>query len=281
MNARTIAAILLAVLVLGLPALSGQAEDKMFREIKLLIFDEKWSAALARLDEFLVQFPDGENAGPALFYKGKCLKEQDGRERAALEAFRAYLRRGDRNRSLAEDAETSIVDLALKLADGGDRSYLPDVLDFVDGPNKNVRNYAAIRLSILKEKKVVDRIVPVLKGIIAEETDPELRDRAKIALLRVAPEELEEDEEGPAPRRFRTLHFQVVDHRTGKNLLSLNIPWVLADLVFSAVPENEREMMRTKGYDFDKIMKELRSGKGTILEINDPKEGKTIKIWLD
>jgi tetratricopeptide (TPR) repeat protein len=280
MNARTAAAIVLAVGVLAGSLIAQRADETMFREIKLLIFDEKWAEALARLDEFLVQFPASPVAGQALYYKGKCLAEQDGRERAALEAYRAYLRREDKNKNLAEAAETSIVDLALKLVGRGDRAYLPDVVDLLESPNKNVRDYAAIQMSYLKERKAAEKSIPVLKKILTEDTNPEVRDRARIALARLAPEELEEIEVEPAPRRSQVLHFQVVDTRTGKIVFSLNIPWFLGDLALSAVSERDRALLKAKGYDFDKILRELKSGKGTILEINDEEEGKKIKIWL-
>jgi hypothetical protein len=281
MNARTMATIITVLLATAAgPAFPRQADEKMFREVKLLIFDEKWDEAQSRLDDFLAKFPASAYAGQAFYYKGKCLKERGGQERAALEAYREYLQRDDRNRSLAEDAQTSIVDLALKLYAKGDRTFLPDVAEFLDSPSKNVRHYAAIQLSYVKEKKVAEKSVPVLKKIIAEETDSELRDRARIALARVAPEALEDLGEGPTPGRAKMFRLQIIDDRTGKTLLNLNIPVALADLALSAVPENERAMLKTKDFDIDELKRMLRSEKGTILEINDPDEGKTIRISI-
>jgi len=271
----------LALVALGPPLGSQEADELHFREIKLLIFDEKWAEALVRLDDFLARFPSSPSAGQALYYRGKCLDHQDGRERAAVEAYQAYLRREDKNESLAEAADIAVIDLALKLAAKGDRSYLPDVVERLDNPDKNVRDYAAIQLSYAKERKDAERSIPGLKRILREETNPEVRDRAKIALARLAPEELEEEmEEEPASSKKQMLHFQIVDRRTGKSLFALNIPWILGDLAFSAISADDRAALRAKGYNLDKILKELRSGKGTILEVNDEDSGKTFRIWL-
>ncbi|MBM3295084.1 MAG: HEAT repeat domain-containing protein [Candidatus Aminicenantes bacterium] len=280
MKIRALAIVVLALVALGSPIGSQEADELHFREIKLLIFDEKWAEALGRLDDFLARFPSSPSTGQALYYKGKCLDHLAGRERAAMEAYQTYLRRGDKNKSLAESAEIAVIDLALKLAAKGDRSYLPDVVERLESPDKNVRDYAAIQLSYAKERRDAERSIPGLKRILREETNPEVRDRAKIALARLAPKELEEEMEEPAFSRKQMLHFQIVDRRTGKNVFALNIPWILGDLAFSAISADDRASLRAKGYDLDKILKELKSGKGTILEVDDEDSGKTFRIWL-
>jgi hypothetical protein len=168
----------------------------------------------------------------------------------------------------------------VKLYERGDRSFLPEIEERLTHPEKDVRYYAAIRLSAIKEKKAAVKSVPVLKKMLAEETDTELRDRAKIALLRVEPEALAETPDRTAVRKVRLFHIQIIDERTKKAELSLNLPWALADLALAGMSEDDRALLRGRGYDIDRILKELKSG-GNILEINDAKEGKSIKIWID
>jgi hypothetical protein len=283
MKTKVLFAALAAFILLAGGAWAQKAgpDEEMFREVKLLVFDEKWAEALDRIEEFLARHPQSPYAGQAVFYKAKSLEGLEGREKDALLAYKAYLRRDDRNRNLTEDANVSIVNLALKLWDRGDRSFLSDVEDRLESPNKVVRYYAAVQLSYLKDKKVAGMGLPVLRRVLAEETSSELRDRAKLALLRVAPEELGRFEERPVERKVRMLHFRIHDPRTGTDILSLNLPIALADLVLAGISESDRELLRSRGYDFDRIMREVQAAKGTILEIADPKEGKIIKIWID
>jgi len=279
--------IYMAVLIFiaaGLGALAQTAQtadEKSFQEIKLLVFDEKWMEAQSRLEDFLARYPQSSYYSQALYYRSKCLEEQEGKEREALSSYKEYLRLKDRNKNLAEDAEVSVIDLAMKLYDEGDKGFVREVEDRISSPNKVVRYFAAVQLSYVKEKRIADKSVPVLKQIIEEEKSTELRDRARIALLRVSPEALAGIEEKRGEKKVRMLKIVVMDDRTKKIEFQLNIPWALADLALAAIPEEEKATMRMKGYDINKILKELQSVKGRILEINDAKEGKTIKIWIE
>jgi tetratricopeptide (TPR) repeat protein len=283
-KARIIAfAALLAVI--AAPALRAGAEDlqardeKAFQDIKLLIFDEKWADAEARLFDFLGRYPQSAYAPQALYYKGKCLEEMGGRDKDALQAYKAYLQIKDRNKNLAEDAEISIVDLALKFYDAGERAYLRDMEDRLDSRNKVVKYYAAVQMSKSKDRRLAERTIPILLTIARGESNADLRDRAKIALLRLSPESLSQVEGRPVFRRHGTLHFEVVDEGLGKVLFSIAIPKALADLALSAVPEEEMQAVRLKGYDIPKILRELETSGRSVLEIRS--EGKSIKIWID
>ena len=253
-------------------------EEKLFQDVKILVFDEKWAAAENALDDLLARFPRSPFVPQALYYRAKCIEEQGGREREAVRAFGRYLELKDRNANLAEDAERAVIDLALKLNEAGDHSFLKDVESRLSHPDKAVRYYAAIKLSGVKDRALAGRCVPVLKSIVAEEKNAELRDRAKIALLRVDPEALKDMDERPAERRARVFHIQVFDEASGRASLSINIPWALADLALSAIPDDEKRALRAKGYEINKILDALKSI-GSIVEIHS--EGKHIKIWID
>jgi hypothetical protein len=270
------ALVLLSAASLGALA-QARTDEKIFQDIKVLIFDEKWPEAQAKLEDFVARFPQSSVYAQALYYKSKCLEKQDGKEQAAISSYKEYLRLKDGNKNLAEDAEVSVIDLAMKLYDGGDKGFVREVEDRLASPNKVVRYFAAVQLSYIKEKRIADKSVPILKKIIEEEKSAELRDRAKIALMRVSPEALAGMDESRFEKKPRLLRILVVDEQDKK--FEFAIPWALADLALAAIPEEDKATMRAKGYDMNKIIRDLQSAKGNILEINA--EGKRIKIWIE
>ncbi len=257
-----------------------RADERLFEEAKVLIFDKNWEAAQAKLDSLLEKFPESSLKEPALFYRAKCLGERKDRDYEAFEAYDAFLRDvrpGDRNAGLLEDAEVSLIDLAFGLYEKGERAKLATIEGRLRSPNKVVRYYAAFKLSYIKDKSVSGRAVPVLKGIVEGERDPELRDRARIALLRVDPGALREVGDDRREAQTRILRIQVVE--AGKKKVDINIPWALADLALQAIPDEEKSVMRRKGYDLDRIINELAKTGSSIIEIND--EGSVIRIWIE
>jgi len=277
------------VLVLGLgqaaavrAGVQAAADESLFREAKLLVFDKDWRAALAKIDELIDRFPTSPLAGQALFYKGECLSGLGGRERDALRAYRSYIRLDDAKPSLVEESEGSIVDLAFDLYEGGDDSALREIESRLDHANKVIRYYAAYKLSLVSDKKQAAKAAPVLSRIVETEKDPELLDRARIALLRVSPESLKSAEERQ-PRsgsRARMLRIRIREGGSKEPGFSLNIPFALADLALGAMDEDDKAAIRKKGYDIAKIMSELAKSKESILRIAG-NDGSIIEIWID
>jgi len=276
--------IIIAVALLGALGAGAFAETRddehLFEEAKVLIFDKNWEAAQAKLESLLKLYPESSLKEPALFYRAKCLGERKDRAHEAFEAYDAFLRDvrpGGRNSSLLEDAEVSLIDLAFGLYEKGEQSKLGAIETRLRNPNKVIRYYAAFKLSYIKNKNVSGRAVPVLKGIVEDERDPELRDRARIALLRVDPGALRAVGDDRHEARARVLRIQVLEG--GKKKIDINIPWALADLALQAIPDEEKTVIRRKGYDVDKIINELAKSGSSILEIND--EGSVIRIWIE
>jgi len=272
-----IGVLILAIFVLHIFA-HAQPDEKLFMEAKILIFDKEWKKAQEKLEQIIEEYPDSPWFSQAVFYRAKCLKEQKGKERDALKAYQDYLERKDRNKSLAEDAETDIIELAYKLYQRGRRSYLSEIEKRLSSPNRVVRYFAAIKLSQVKDKRISAKAVPVLKEIIQKERDDELRDRAKIALLRIDPDTLKDLEDEMPERRALLLKIRVWKH--GKLTLKINIPWALADLALGSMSEEERAELREEGYDLDTITKTLIE-EGEIIHIENPEEGTVIKIWIE
>ncbi len=269
---------LFAVLGGGLFA-QTRSDDELFQEAKILIFDKKWEEAQDKLEELLAEFPGSRWAGQALFYKAECLGARKGKEREALEAYKDFLRSRGGSPSLVEKSEGSIVDLAYALYRTGDRGMIREIESRLDHPNKAVRYYAAYKLSSVEDKKAARKSVPVLEEILEKETEPELADRARIALLRVSPESLRSDE---SPRKSglqaRVLKIRIWTKGKKSPDVSLNIPWALADLTLGAILDSERESLRRRGYDKDTIMKTIIDSR-EILRIEGD-EG-IIEIWIE
>lgn len=274
---------LLAVLSTGTSLLAQASPgETLFREAKLLVFDKDWRAALDKIEELQDKYPDSPWAGQALFYKGECLNGLGGREREALKAFRDYTRHPEAKANLVEEAEGRIIDLALELYEAGDAAAIREVEGRLEHKNTVVRYYAAYKLSLVKDKKVAVKAVPVLQRIVETERDPELLDRARIALLRVSPEGLKSVEDRnprPAAGGPRMLRIRISEPG-GKETFSLNIPWALADLALSAMDEDDRAELRKRGYDLNRIMNELAKSKESILKIVG-EDGSVIEIWID
>ncbi|MCX6570114.1 MAG: hypothetical protein NT006_01585 [Candidatus Aminicenantes bacterium] len=270
------------VLLAG-PGLYAQTtpDETLFREAKLLVFDKSWEAALIKLDDLREKFPNGPYAGQALFYKGECLSGLDGRERDALRAYKDYIQLADAKPSLVEESEGSIIDLAFALYEKGDASALRDIEGRLEHGNKVVRYYAAYKLSLVQDKKLAAKAAPVLMKIVESEKDPELLDRARIALLRVSPESLKSVEDRkPASNSPRMLKIRIWNKGQKEPAFSLNIPWALADLALGAMDEEDKAAIRKKGYDLTKIVNELAKSKESILRIVGD-DGSVIEIWIE
>ncbi len=282
---RKTIAIIGLVLALGLgsaaPAFPQVPPDeKLFQEAKLLVFDKDWGAALKKLDELRNKHPFSPWAGQALFYKGECLGAIGGREGDALQAYKDYIHLAGAKPSLVEESEGSIVDLSFALYEKGDRAALKEIEGRLGHANKTVRYYAAYKLSQVKDKTVAAKAVPVLEEVIRTEKDPELTDRARIALLRVSPESLKSVERRrPSADEPRMFHLRITE-KGSKEKVELNLPWALADLVLSSMDEDDKASLRAKGYDVSKIMSDLAKSKGTILRIVGD-DGSVFEIWID
>jgi hypothetical protein len=274
--------IILAGLV-GLRAAAQESSDeRLFQEAKTLFFEEKWDDAQEKFEDLLDDYPKSSLVPQATFYRAECLSKRKGHEEEAIEAYKDYLSGKGRNESLSEEAESSIIELAYELYKDDQEEYLDEIEERLDSPNRVIRYYAAFKLSLIKDKDVAVQAIPVLERIIAEEDDRDLRDRAKIALLRIAPDALKHVEDREERGRAKALRISVIVEGEREPVFALNIPWALADLAFQAIPEKDKAALRAEGYDIDHIVSQLTRIKGNIIEIR-PRDDKTrlIKIWIE
>ena len=274
--------IILAGLVCVRAAAQESADEKLFQEAKILFFDEKWEDAQEKFEDLLDDYPKSSLVPQATFYRAQCLARRKGHEEEAIEVYKDYLSSKKRNDSLSEEAESSIIDLAYELYKDDQEEYLDEIEQRLESPNRVIRYYAAFKLSLVKDKQVAVQAIPVLERIIVEEGDKELKDRAKIALLRISPDALKHVEDQEERGRTKALRISVVVEGQREPVFSLNIPWALADLAFQAIPEKDKAALRAEGYDLDKIVSQLTRIKGNIIVIR-PREDKTriIRIWIE
>lgn len=277
---------LIMIILAGLVCLRAAAQEppdeKVFEKAKLLFFDEKWEDAQESFEDLIDDYPASALIPQAHFYRAECLARRKGHEEEAIEAYKDYLSKKGKKDSLSEQAETSIIDLAYELYRKDEEDYLDEIEQRLDSPNRVIRYYAAFKLSLIKDKDVSVQAIPVLERIVVEESDKELRDRAKIALLRISPDELRHIEDHEERGGARALRITVIVEGQREPVFSLNIPWALADLAFQAIPEKDKAALRAEGYDLDRIVRDLTRIKGNIIEIR-PRDDKTrlIKIWID
>lgn len=276
-------ALFFGIILMGFMCLQASAQalpdEKLFQEAKILLFDEKWGQAQEKLEELLARYPQSPLAPQAVFYRAKCLGKQKGKEKDALEAYENYLQLPEKNRSFIEESETSIIDLSYDLSVKGEKSYLNEIGERLQSSNRVVSYYAAFKLSLVKDKSVAAKAIPVLKQIIEEEKDTDLKDRARVALLRVSPSALKQVEQEREEGSAKILKIRVQVKGEKEPEVSINIPWALADLALRAIPEKDRASLRNEGYDLDKIVDMLTKTKGSIIEIRE--KDRIIKIWID
>ncbi|NOR52627.1 MAG: tetratricopeptide repeat protein [Candidatus Aminicenantes bacterium] len=270
--------ILLASLFLQVYA-GMQPDEELFYEARILFLDMKWKKAQKKLDELLEKYPNSRWFSQALYWKAKCLQEQEGKELEALDTYKSYAKRNDRTKILIEEAELAIIDLASKLYNKGKRSYLKEIEKRLSHSNRVIEYYAAFELSYMKDKKVAVRAVPVLKRILESESDDRLRDKAKIALLRIDPGALKDFEEKRYERKIAVLKIRIYKKGQTKPEVKINIPWALADLALRAISEENVVLMKEEGYDLNRIRKELLEFRGEILRFED--KDTIIEIWID
>ncbi len=254
-------------------------DEKLFLEAKILVFDKEWESAQKRLEELIEKYPKSSFVSQAYFYRAKCLQEQGGKELEALNTYKDYLKRRDRGQSLVEESERSIIDLAADLYKYGKRNYLEEIEDRLSSPNKVIKYYAAFKLSYMKDKKVASKGVSILKEILRKERDNELRDRAKIALLRVHPDALKDFEEEKYDSKMWVLNVRFYKMGEKEPYFKLTIPWALADLALGAISEEEKAMMKAEGHDLSRIIEELKEVGEFVYQDKD--EGVTIRIWIE
>jgi tetratricopeptide (TPR) repeat protein len=267
--------LMVAVLVLGAcqqPSNAmGDADKELLNRAKLALFDRKWDRALEELDRLMKEYPNTPYFTQVLFYTGKCWENKKD-EIKALQYYNRFID-STRNESLKEEALAATINLNFTLYTRGKKGYIEKIVQLLDSGLWVVRNYAAIKLSYVRDKKIAAEAVPVLKRIIRNEDDPELVDRAKIALMRINPKYLRQV--SPAKtKKFSTLFIRVFSIEDDKEVFSFSFPFALAKLALEALPDEQKDMLKEKGHDLEGII-------NTVIRDMEPIRIKTEDIILE
>jgi len=262
----------------GIAAGEPAGEDRMLLDdAKVMIFDKKWGEALQKLDQFLAGKPSAALRDTANFYRARCL-ENLNRPSEALKTYEAFLTGGG-NAALKEEAQVAVIDLAFKLySSGAGAEYLRRLTAPMNSPVKSVQYYAAYKLSFVKDRKVAAEAVPVLKRM-AQEQDSELRDRARIALLRVAPDSLQTVPVEKQAKVGSMLHILI--REKGENApVNISLPLAFADMALRSIGEDDLQDIKKQGFNMQDILNKISQGKvGVLFEISTADAH--IKIWVD
>lgn len=270
--------IITALLITCFPiGLSGEESDKnIFDKARLALLDEQYDRALNHLDHLMETFPDSDYYPQVLFYKGQCYEKKKMPQRA-LDNFKEYLV-VSRNEDLKEEATRIIIDMNFVLYKKTDnKKHLDEIVRYLKSKNEVVRLYAAIILSKVRDKASANKAVPILKKAVARESDQDLKDRLKLALMRIDPEHLKQPSKSNNLKN-RMLVIKATNKKTKIETFSLSIPFALAGLAMDSLPEDAKEKLKEKGYDLEEIVNTIVK-KGEILKIES--KSSIFKIWIE
>jgi hypothetical protein len=260
-------------------------DSQTLQAAKALFFDRRYVEARAAWQA--IQAAGGPSAEDAAFWVARA-SEGLGEHERALGEYERYLALRPRNTALAVEARTARVGVATRLYKNGQTQRLALLRAALDDPHRSVREFAALQLATLGPG-VGTPAIPVLRAILAEQKDPDLVDRAKLALLRLDPGALRTataeaaPNASPAPRtaaratarRVTWIKVRIFERGSAQPKVSINLPVGLAEMAFKSLPDSARRELRHKGFEADNFWERLMAiGPAEILSIDDGDGGR-------
>ena len=283
MRPRRLLALALAAGLLPAALCAAQPDPEALRQAKALFVDRQYAESRAAWQGIL-EASGAKDVPAASYWIARC-SESLGESERALGEYGRYLATRPADRALAEEAKTSRVSLAVKLAKQGEPAHTGIALDALGDASRTVRYFAALQVGSLGPEQGKPAI-PVLKEILAKEKDDDLVDRAKLLLIRLDRSALPQPPSAPprAPAHGQPaswVHIRIYEKGDSKPNVAINLPVALADLVFKALPDSAVEDLRTKGYDARRFWEALKkTGPAEILTV-EGKDGERIQVWLE
>jgi hypothetical protein len=262
-------------------------DQEMLNQAKILMMEQKWDEARQVFQQLIREFPQSGLLPQAYFHSAYCLRLQNKSEEA-LPAYELFLQKFPKEPFLAAEAGKAVVDLAVSLFEQGKTAYRNRLKTALADPTKEVRYFAAIRCSYLKDRELNTLCIPVLKEIRAKEKQPDLVNPASIALLRIDPVALAQPEAPKqskgAPKQaeptVKMFYIQIFENGENKPAtVEMNFPMSFAQLAILALDEPTKAELRRKGFDIDNIWDSLKKlGSTNILTIRNG--SKVVKLWI-
>ena len=290
------ACVVLLILVFSAPPVSWSAESagardqEIFNQGKIAIFDKNWEGARAIFQRLINEFPQSPLVPQAYYFIARCYQFQ-GRAKEALHAYDLFLQKYPEEPFLPVEAKTAVVELSASLIEKGDSAYRDRLISSLSDSRKEVRYFAAIRCSRLKDAQIASMTVPVLRDIVRTESDQDLADRARIALVRLDPKGLATQVEVPPKPKTgksekrqkgsdeRMFHLVVRKAGSSQPAVELNLPVSLAQLAVAALDESSKAELKKKGVDIENVWESLKTvGPTNILTIRDGDN--EIRLWI-
>ena len=274
----------LAVLVTMASAGYGQtgaarADDpEKLRTAKALFFDRKYTEARKAWQDILTS-ATGSQADQAAYWIARS-SENLGESERALKEYAEFLARKPPDQALAEEARTSRIGLAAKLYKTGNRQHLPLVEAALSDAGKTVRYFAALQLAGLGSE-VGKKAVPVLTRILDEEKDEDLRERAKLALLKLDPQALSRLAPRAVSSGGRLVRLRIQERGKAEPTVSLSLPLILAEMLFKSLPDDAKRDLKREGYDADNFFERLKKLPPTEILTIEGDDGDRIQIWIE
>lgn len=258
-------------------AAQTSAEQNLWREAQVAMFDESWDDALDLLRQFQRRFP-GSNRGPeAVFWEAQALQHL-GEKLAAVERFGEFLKISQGPEGLRTQAQLARIELDVDLYQSGDDDQLEIAIQALQDSQPEVRHFAALQLSYVKNDRIRSKAIPVLQSILRNQGDAELRNQAAVALLRIDPDLLADSpvKESTDTRVSAVLRVSVVEN--GEVTLKVSLPLSLARMAIEALPESALGDLRKEGINPQNILEELEKS-GGLVEVES--EGSRIRLWIE
>jgi hypothetical protein len=280
------------------PRVAAVSDEALLREAKIAQYDGDWSTVLRSSDALLRRYPGSPLAPQAEFHRARALAHLPGREAAAADAFRSFIRQHprERDRLLVDQAWSGLFSLTCE----GNRRASPacsaTLGEGIADPSLYVSTLAAIRAADAGDPAVRRAAVPILKRAYDLENDTEIRNEILIALLKIDPRQVPPPPPAPpAPPRaaaqspavppLPSLVKMTIYNKASKTYdLRINLPVAFAQILVDSLGKEERSALKdsaaAKGVDLDDIFKAIRkNGQGRLLDLDAPDS--RIEVWIE
>jgi tetratricopeptide (TPR) repeat protein len=278
---KPLVSMLVTALLLVPAAGWSQGDAEALRNAKTLFFDRQYAEARDAW-RGVHETGGGRQSATALYWIARC-SEKLGESERALAEYAEYLDARPSDRTLREEAKTSRVALAVKLSRAGKTTHREVLLAALHDSSRTVRYFAALQMASLGPE-LGRPAVPVLQEILKSETDPDLVERAKLALLRLDRSALAEATAARAGSGERTtgwVRVRLWEKGASKPQLSLNFPVFLADMVFDSLPDEARDELREEGFDARSFWERLKKSGPTDILTVEGDDGTRIQVWIE